>query len=117
MKSIVVAVLFALSTTAHSAGSGDHLARPMSQAQVQVQSTWTWHKGQAVYPVRVTQADHHAVAYAAEAVLRQVQPTFRTFSTAMAARLNLYVVDQYKTGTTTTIYIQRNIETDWLIGG
>jgi len=117
MHKLVIAVLFALSTTAHSAGSGDHLAHPMSQARVQVQPTWAWLKGQAVYAVQVTNPDRHAVAHAAEAVMRHVQPRFQGFSWAQQTRLNLYVVDQHTRGSTQVIYIKRNIETDWLIGG
>lgn len=110
-------VLVLVAQTAQAAGSGDHLARPMSQAQVQVSPHWTWHLGQAVYPVRITHADQHAVALAAEAVMRHVQPRFQGFGWAQQARLNLYVVDQQDQGSTKLIYIQRNIEADWLIGG
>jgi hypothetical protein len=115
MKSLVVVLLLAISTIATAAGSGDSLARPPTQAQVSTQ--WHWIKGQAAYRVQITNPDRHAVAYAAEAVMRHVRPEFQGFSWAQQARLNLYVLGQHTTDSTHTIYILRNIEADWLIGG
>jgi hypothetical protein len=117
MKSLVVVLLLAFGTTVSATGSGDHLARPMSVSQVQVTATWTWLQGQAVYAVQVTNPDGHAVTHAAEAVMRHVQPQFQGFSWAQQTRLGLYVVAQHTQGSTQVIYIKRNIETDWLIGG
>ena len=98
-----------------AAGSGDSLAGPPSQAQVSTQ--WHWIQGQAAYQVQVTNPDRHAVAVAAAAVMRHVQPRFQGFSWAQQSRLNLYVLGQHTTDSAHTIYILRNIEADWLIGG
>jgi len=115
MKSLVAVVLVVLSTTVSATGSGDLVAQPLSQAQVSTQ--WHWIQGQAAYRVQVINPDQHAVAHAATAVMRHVQPRFQGFSWAQQSRLNLYVLAQHQTDHVTTIYILRNIEADWLIGG
>jgi hypothetical protein len=115
MKQLIIALLL-ISTTAYAdTGSGDSLAQPPSQ--VQVSTEWHWLKDQAAYQVQVTNPDHNAVAYAAEAVMRHVRPEFQGFSWAQQARLDLYVLGQHVTDRVQTIYILRNIEADWLIGG
>jgi hypothetical protein len=114
MKSLVVVLLFAISTTATAAGSGDSLAQPPSVAQVSTR--WVWMQGQAAYEVQVINPDRHAVAVAATAVMRHVQPQFQGFSTRQQSILNLYVLGQHATDSIQTIYILRNIEADWLIG-
>jgi hypothetical protein len=115
MKSLFALTILILSHTVSAAGSADVLARPPSQAVVSTQ--WVWLKGQAAYQVQITPPDPQAVAYAAEAVMRHVQPHFQGFSWAQQSRLNLYVLGQHATDSVQTIYILRNIEADWLIGG
>jgi hypothetical protein len=115
MKSLFAALLVVFGTTVWASGSGDNLARPPSQARVS--TDWVWLKGQAAYQVQVTNPDHNAVAYAATAVMRHVRPEFQGFSWAQQARLDLYVLGQHVTDHVQTIYILRNIEADWLIGG
>jgi hypothetical protein len=115
MKSLVATVLLVLSTQVLAAGSGDNLARPPSETQVSTR--WVWIKGQAAYQVQVTPPDPNAVALAAEAVMRHVQPQFQGFGTRQQSILNLYVLGQHDTGSAQVIYILRNIEADWLIGG
>jgi hypothetical protein len=115
MKMLFATLLLVLCTTVSAAGSGDSLARPPTQAQVSTH--WHWIKGQAAYRVQITNPDRHAVAHAAEAVMRHVRPEFQGFSWAQQARLGLYVLAHDVTDHVQTIYILRNIEADWLIGG
>lgn len=115
MKSLLATVLLIVSTVVTAAGSGDDLARPPSLTQVSTK--WVWLQGQAAYEVQVTPPDPHAVARAAEAVMRHVQPNFQGFSWTQQAQLGLYVLGQHSTDRVQTIYILRNIEADWLIGG
>jgi hypothetical protein len=115
MKSLVATLLILLSTAVAAAGSGDNLARPPSEAQVSTK--WHWIKGQAAYEVQVTPPDPNAVTYAATAVMRHVRPEFQGFGWAQQSRLDLYVLGQHDTDSVQTIYILRNIEADWLIGG
>ena len=114
MKSLVAALLITLSTVVTAAGSGDDLAQPPSEARVSTR--WVWIKGQAAYEVQVTNPTPTAVATAATAVMRHVQPQFQGFSTRQQSILNLYVLGQHATDSVATIYILRNIEADWLIG-
>jgi hypothetical protein len=114
MKSLVAALLFIFCTIATAAGSGDSLAQPPSEARVSTK--WVWLKGQAAYEVQVTNPTPTAVATAAEAVMRHVQPQFQGFSNRQHAILNLYVLGHDATDSIATIYILRNIEADWLIG-
>jgi hypothetical protein len=115
MKSLFALTILILSHTVFATGSGDSLARPPSQAQVS--SQWHWIQGQAAYQVQVSPPDPNAVAYAATAVMRHVQPKFQGFGWAQQSRLDLYVLGQHETDSVQTIYILRNIEADWLIGG
>ena len=115
MKNLVALTILILSQTVMATGSGDSLARPPSVAQVSTK--WIWLKGQAAYQVQVTPPDPNAVAYAADAVMRHVRPEFQGFGQRQSSILNLYVLGQHSTDSVQTIYILRNIEADWLIGG
>jgi hypothetical protein len=115
MKNLFATLLLVFSTQLAATGSGDNLARPPSVAQVSTQ--WVWIKGQAAYKVQVTPPDPHAVTHAATAVMRHVRPEFQGFSTRQSSILNLYVLGQHDSDSAQTIYILRNIEADWLIGG
>ena len=115
MKSLVATLLITVSTAVAAVGSGDMLARPPGQAVVSTK--WVWIQGQAAYEVQVTPPDSNAVAHAATAVMRHVQPQFQGFGTRQQSQLNLYVLGQHSTDSVQTIYILRNIEADWLIGG
>jgi hypothetical protein len=107
--------LLICSFNVQAAGSGDSLAQPPSEARVSTK--WVWIKGQAAYEVQVINPDRHAVTVAATAVMRHVRPEFQGFSNRQQTILNLYVLGQHSTDSVQTIYILRNIEADWLIGG
>ena len=115
MKSLFAALLVVFSTQVLGVASGDDLAQPPSKAKVI--DRWVWLRGQAAYEVHVTHPTQHAVSYAAAAVMRHVRPEFQGFSWAQQARLDLYVLGKHTTDSVATIYILRNIEADWLIGG